>query len=183
MNHAGCSQLNFSRAGRKESAGASGPPRLIIPTCKHILKSGAFRQAAAVGGRAYSALIWWSGSATARWRERAAGPASSSWGSCAACKEFRLAWSRCRSRWRLATSTRAALVSSAGVCAWSQAISASRTSGYRPNQSMPFLRRMGRVEPHSRGATERTGLARKPKQLYRIPITTGSSINYLRNGL
>jgi len=53
MNHAGCSQLNFSRAGRKESAGASGPPRLIIRTCKHILESGAFCQAAAVGGRAY----------------------------------------------------------------------------------------------------------------------------------
>ena len=53
MNHAGCSQLNFSRAGRKESAGASGPPRVIIRTCKHILESGAFCQAAAVGGRAY----------------------------------------------------------------------------------------------------------------------------------
>ncbi len=54
MNAAGCSQLNFQRAtGKGESVVAAGSSRLIIRTCRHILDSGGFCQAAALGGRTY----------------------------------------------------------------------------------------------------------------------------------
>lgn len=54
MNHSGYSQRNFHSAAReRESEVADGLPRLVIRTCGHLKESGAFCQAAAVGGRSY----------------------------------------------------------------------------------------------------------------------------------
>lgn len=47
MNDSSSSQLNFAFPP------PAGPPPLIIPTCRHIKESGAFCEAAALGGRAY----------------------------------------------------------------------------------------------------------------------------------
>ncbi len=52
MNHADCSQLYFPWAAREHVVATASPP-LIIRTCKHLLDSGAFCQAAAVGDRSY----------------------------------------------------------------------------------------------------------------------------------
>lgn len=54
MNRVGCPQLNFHRATAEEASPlVTGLPRLVIRTCKHILDSGDFCRAAAVGGRTY----------------------------------------------------------------------------------------------------------------------------------
>lgn len=54
MGHADCSQSNFhSAAAEQKSAATTGPPRVIIRTCRHILESGGVCRQAAVGGRTY----------------------------------------------------------------------------------------------------------------------------------
>jgi hypothetical protein len=53
MSHA-ASQLTLDfAASKKRPRVASGSPRLIIPTCKHILDSGALCRQPAVGGRRF----------------------------------------------------------------------------------------------------------------------------------
>lgn len=52
MDHADCSQLYFSWAAREDFVATASPP-LIVRTCKHLLESGGFCQAAAVAGRSY----------------------------------------------------------------------------------------------------------------------------------